>query len=246
MAQQTGPTPTAATGGRERLTRAQRELVEANLGVARALARRYRGRGVEVDDLEQVAMLALVRAARRFDPANGTAFSTYAFTCVLGELKRYFRDHAWVMRVPRRAQELYLRIKQANEELRHRLGRSPTISELADDLGATEEAVLEAMEAGASFYPASLDAPQNQDGVPLVEAVGSESVAHPESAVDRVALQAYLPKLPFQEQQLLKLLFLDERTQADAGREIGVSQMQVSRLLARLLTKIRLDLVTDT
>ncbi|MHB1535320.1 MAG: sigma-70 family RNA polymerase sigma factor, partial [Acidimicrobiales bacterium] len=131
-------------------------LVETHVALARSLARRFSHRGEATDDLEQVALLALVRAAGRFDPQRQVAFATYATASILGELKRHFRDRAWMLRVPRTTQELYLQVKEANDSLSQQLGASPTISQVATSLAVSDEAVLEALEAGSNFWPASL------------------------------------------------------------------------------------------
>jgi RNA polymerase sigma-B factor len=214
----------------------QQDLVNQHINLARSLARRFLHRGESVDDLEQVAFLALVKAARRFDPNRQAAFSTYATVSILGELKRHFRDKTWMLRVPRSAQELYLSIKDAREELGHELGRSPTVDEIATHLGVTLDNVLEAMEAGGTYWPSSLDV-YGADGertidIPVID-------ASLEQAVDRQQLRAMLPRLDDRERLILKRIYLDGETQQHVATEIGASQMQVSRLLSRTLDKLR-------
>jgi len=222
----------------ESLARQQRqqELVSQHVNLARSLARRFLHRGEPADDLEQVAFLALVKAARRFDPSHQTAFSTYATVSILGELKRHFRDKTWMLKVPRSSQELYLSIKDAREELGHQLGRSPTMDEIARQLGVDVDNVVEAVAAGGSYWPASLDV-YSSDGersvdVPVVD-------ASLDRAVDRQQLRSLLPRLDQREQLILKRIYFDGETQQRVAQEIGASQMQVSRLLARTLEKLR-------
>jgi RNA polymerase sigma-B factor len=224
--------------GAESLARHQRQqdLVTQHLNLARSLARRFLYRGEAGDDLEQVAFLALVKAARRFDPRHETAFSTYATVSILGELKRHFRDKTWMLRVPRSTQELYLSIKNAREELGHRLGASPTVPEIAAHMGVGVDDVLEAMEAGSTYWPDSLDV-RGPDGERTVDIpVIDESLSR---AVDRQELRALLPRLDDRERLVLKRIYFDGETQQRVAQEIGASQMQVSRLLARTLAKLR-------
>jgi RNA polymerase sigma-B factor len=214
----------------------QQDLVNQHINLARSLAHRFRHRGEPVDDLEQVAFLALVKAARRFDPDQQAAFSTYATVSILGELKRHFRDKTWMLRVPRSTQELYLSIKDGREELGHALGRTPTLPELAEHLGVEEANVLEAMQAGATYWPSSLDAfgPDGELSIDIPVVDGSL-----ETAVERQQLRTLLPQLDERERLLLKRIYFDGETQQQMATEIGASQMQVSRLLARTLGKLR-------
>lgn len=212
-------------------------LVEGHANLARSLARRFSHHGEMADDLEQVALLALVKAARRYSPEHGSSFATFATASVMGELKRHFRDKTWMLRVPRSLQETYLAVKTAREELGQTLGTSPTVQQIAKHLSTTDEAVLAAMEAGDSYWPASLDTPRKTDedsatDVPVVDA-GFES------SLDRRQLRESLPKLERREQLILKRLYFDGWTQRRVAEEIGVSQMQVSRLMARTLSKLR-------
>ena len=214
----------------------QQQLVHTHLRLARALAHRFLHRGEAPDELEQVALLALVKAARRFDPGRNNTFATYATVSILGELKRHFRDKTWMLRVPRSTQELYLAIKEAREELGHQLGRVPTVADIANHLGVAEEAVLEAMEAGSSYWTTSLDVP-GSDGergidIPVVD-------ASLDRALDRERLRAVLPRLDEKERLVLRRLYFDGYTQQRVADEVGASQMQVSRLLARTLAKLR-------
>lgn len=212
------------------------ELVVANLRLALHLARRFANRGVAVDDLEQVASLALLRAIDRYDPHRQVEFSTFATPTILGELKRHFRDKGWSVRVPRRVQELSVTLNALVAELTHQLDRSPTIGELALAARASEEEVLEAMEAGQAYraQPLGLD---DQDGAPPV-GLGVEDAGLFE-AENRVVVEALLARLPRREQLLLRMRFYDDMSQREIAARLGVSQMHVSRLLARVLDALR-------
>ena len=214
----------------------QSELVAGHARLARSLARRFSHHGESKDDLEQVALLALVKAARRYDTDRETSFSTYATASILGEIKRHFRDRTWMMRVPRSVQESYLAVKEARETLTHELSTSPTIQQIADRLGISDEAVLEAMEAGENYWPESLDV-----GVFEGESGREVPVTDPsfELALERQQLTSLLPRLAPRERLILKRLYFDGWTQSQVADEIGVSQMQVSRLLARTIEKLR-------
>lgn len=212
-------------------------LFADHMGLARSLARRFSNRGESQDDLEQVALLALIKAARRFDEGRQVSFATFATVSVVGELKRHFRDRGWWVRVPRRIQDAHLRLREANERLGQELGRGPTAQELAVHLELSEEAVLEAMEAGNHYRPASLDKPVI-DGGTLMDGLASGDAGY--DAVDsHQELAELLPRLPPQEKLVLRRYYFDDRTQAEIGREIGVSQMQVSRLISRSLHRLR-------
>lgn len=211
-------------------------LVERHLALARALAHRFSHRGEPSDDLEQVAMLALVKVARRYDRERGVEFATYATTSIVGELKRHFRDRAWMLHVPRSTQEMYLRVKQAREAVAHQFGEAPTVAQIAAYLAVSDEDVLEAMEAGSSYWPASLDMVTGDEDRPIQIPVLDDSF---ERVLNRQRLRDVLPQLDQREQFVLKLHFFDGWTQQRIAAEIGVSQMQVSRLLARTLAKLR-------
>ena len=212
-------------------------LVQDHLGLADRLALRYAGRGQAYEDLQQVAYLGLVLASRRFDPTRGVAFATFAQATVLGELKRHFRDHAWQLRVARPVQETYLAVRSAGEELTRTTGRSPTPAELADKVGATVEQVVESLEAGATLHLDSLDAPID------TEEGGARDLAFEEDGFDRVEERSWLVPalrhLPDRERTILKLRFFDGLPQSAIAAKVGVSQMHVSRLLARSLAALR-------
>lgn len=213
------------------------QLVEAHLGLAHQLARRFANRGEAHSDLSQVASIALIKAVDRFDPDRGVEFSTFATRTIIGELKRHFRDKGWAIRAPRRVQELYLELGHAVEALSHRLGRSPTIAELALETRSSQEQVLEAMEAGQSYRTASIDAPDRQEGT-IATRLGDIDSGF-SSAEDRHVLAQALEKLPERERRILQLRFVEGLTQSQIAAEIGVSQMHVSRLLATSLSKLR-------
>ena len=215
--------------------RAQEELVASHVRLARSLARRFERRGEPADDLEQVAMLALVKAAKRFDPERDTRFATYATSSVLGELKRHFRDKTWMLRVPRPVQELYLSIKQAADELTQTLGASPSLDQIAKHLGTSEDSIRNAVGAGENFWPASLDGGHGDEPgreVPVVD--GSF-----DQMLDRIQVQRLLPRLEDRERLILKRIYFDNCTQHEVAAELGVSQMQVSRLLAGTVARLR-------
>ena len=218
------------------------QLVSAHLGLAEYLARRFANRGEQLDDLVQVASIGLVKAVDRFDPERAVEFSTYATHTIVGELKRHFRDKGWAVRAPRRLQELYLRLGQVVSTLSQQLGRSPTISELAAEVQASEEEVLEALEAGQAYRFASLDAPApgpDDEGSATLASQLGEDDATMAAAEDRAALSPLLENLPPREQRILFLRFFQGLTQSEIAGQLGISQMHVSRLLARSLTQLR-------
>lgn len=216
------------------------ELIEAHLGLAEYLARRFSNRGEPTDDLVQVASVGLVKAVDRFDPERAVEFSTYATHTIVGELKRHFRDKGWAVRAPRRMQELYLRLGKIVANLSQELGRSPTIQELALEAQVSEEEVLEALEAGQAYRFASLDAPSpgEDDGDSMMSVLGEEDASLVD-AEHRAALSPLLSKLPAREQTIIHLRFFEGLTQSEIASRLGISQMHVSRLLARSLAQLR-------
>ena len=213
------------------------QLIEAHVGLAEHLARRFVYRGESYDDLVQVASIALIKAVDRFDPERGVEFTTFATKTILGELKRHFRDKGWAIRAPRRLQELYLHLNQSVATLSQELRRSPTIAELAADTGASEEQVLEALEAGQSYRSSSLDsAGPDDEGLGARLGVEAEGLGVAEW---RTILEPYLQSLPAREQVILKLRFVDGLTQSEIASQIGLSQMHVSRLLVHSLATLR-------
>jgi RNA polymerase sigma-B factor len=218
------------------------ELVMLNLPAARALALRYRDRGVAVDDLVQVAALGLVKAVQGYDPDRGSDFMAYAAPTVTGEIKRYFRDTGWAVRPPRRVQELRAAVSSATQRLSGELGRSATVAELATALEVGEEEVLEALVSGNGYTTASLDTPPGDDsGASWADSV-SDGECEQTGVPDRVALERLLARLPARDRHILSLRFFAEKTQSEIGEQIGVTQMQVSRLLSRALARLRTEL----
>ncbi len=219
----------------------RKALVEAHIGLAEFLARRFNNRGEALDDLVQVASLALVKAVDRFDPDRGVEFSTYATHTIAGELKRHFRDRGWAVRAPRRMQELYLRLGQIVSTLSQELGRSPTIAEMARSAGVSEEEVLEALEAGQAYRSSSLDSPGGageDQGDDLSTRLGEDDPGF-ERAEGRAILSPLVAELPARQQQILQLRFYEGLTQSEIAQELGISQMHVSRLLSRSLMFLR-------
>ncbi|RYU10658.1 sigma-70 family RNA polymerase sigma factor [Nocardioides iriomotensis] len=215
------------------------EVVLLNLGPARRLARRYAGRGVAVEDLEQVAYTALVLAARRFDPTYGSEFLAYAATCIRGELRKHFRDHAWMVRPTRQVQEMQPRINAAREELGQELGRSPRPTELAEHLGVGLDVVIEALAADGCFSPSSLDRPFAEEGsASLADSLPAETDEW-QAVEARLLLEPLVARLDERDRRIVELRFVHERTQQEIADDIGVTQMHVSRLLRRILAELR-------
>ncbi|HWC11874.1 MAG TPA: RNA polymerase sigma factor SigF [Acidimicrobiales bacterium] len=215
------------------------ELVTAHIGLAEYLARRFTNRGEPLDDLVQVASLGLLKAVDRFDPERGLEFSTYATPTIVGELKRHFRDKGWAVRVPRRVQELHLRLGSVVSVLSQEMGRSPTIGEIAQAASVSEEDVLEAIEAGHAYRFTSLDAPAGGDDEgSLATQLGEEDQALIDSE-HRVALSPLIARFPPRERTILHLRFFEGLTQSEIAGRLGISQMHVSRLLARSLAQLR-------
>ncbi len=213
------------------------ELIEAHIGLAEYLARRFVYRGEPYDDLVQVASIALIKAVDRFDPERGVEFTTFATKTILGELKRHFRDKGWAIRAPRRLQELYLHLNQSVATLSQQLQRSPTIAELAADTGASEEQVLEALEAGQSYRSTSLDSAEpDEEGLGARLGTDAEEIG---TAEWRAILEPHVQALPQREQTILRLRFVQGLPQSEIATRIGLSQMHVSRLLVRSLAMLR-------
>ena len=223
---------------RRTVTAGREELLNAHWGLARQLARRFANRGEPLDDLNQVAMMALLKAVDRFDPSREVKFATYASRVISGELKRHFRDRTWAMRVPRSLQELNLRAKAATEVLRGILQRPPTVQEMARYLAVSEEEVLEAMEAGRAYRLTSIDATYDDGhGTSSVQVGGDDpgmaDVEH------RQLLDTLISRLSDEDQVIVRLYYTHSMSQADIGEMLGLTQVQVSRRLARVLTRLR-------
>lgn len=202
-------------------------LVAANVGLAHQIARRFANRGIPLEDLEQVACYGLLLAVDRFEPERGLEFSTYATPTIVGELKRHFRDKGWAVRVPRRVQELHLRLNPLVNELSMALGRSPTIAELAAAAHASPEEVLEAMEASAAYRSGSIGHEVSGDDEAFL------------GADDRLMAESLVAHLSPRDQLLVRLRFYEDMTQAQIAARLGISQMHVSRLLARCIDELR-------
>jgi RNA polymerase sigma-B factor len=212
------------------------ELVEEHMRLAEFLARRFAHRGESPDDLRQVALVGLLKAVERFEPDRGLQFSSFATPTITGELKRYFRDRGWAVRVPRRVQELHLELDRTVNELSQELGRPPTPAEIAQRAGVLEEDVLESMEAGSLYRLASIDAGRSDDETAPSPAQRLGEIDPELTAVDdRVAVSEMLSVLPEREQKIVYLRFFEGLTQSEIAEEIGISQMHVSRLLVRSL-----------
>ncbi|GAA1684510.1 SigB/SigF/SigG family RNA polymerase sigma factor [Glycomyces endophyticus] len=220
-------------------------LICGHLPLAEHIAYRYSRKGIATDDLIQVATVGLIHAVDRFDPAFGKEFLSYAVPTIMGEVRRHFRDTAWPMRVPRRLQELRIAINNATADLAQTLGRPATGPELAEHLGVSEAEVAEGLEARQAFRSVSLDEPAHADtgAGALAETLGAEDLAL--RLVDDIgALAPLLRELPEREQRILALRFFGERTQAQIGEAVGLSQMHVSRLLKQTLEELRERMLT--
>jgi RNA polymerase sigma-B factor len=226
---------------RTRDPRLRDQLFERWMPLARQLARRY-GRTTEpFEDLLQVASIGLLKALNGFDPDRGKAFSSYAVPTIMGEIKRYFRDRTWSVRMPRSLQELAIRVEDARDRLAGEIGRSPSVAELAAASGATEEEVLEALQAGDAYHATSLDAQRtdDDDGFSLVDALGGDDDGFA-LAEHRALLGSVMCELDDRDREILRLRFEEDLTQHEIASVVGVSQMQVSRLLRRSLNLLRM------
>jgi RNA polymerase sigma-B factor len=221
-------------------TNARTALIERFMPLARSLARRYQRSGEPLEDLVQVASVALVKAIDRYDPARGYAFSSFAVPTIAGELKRYFRDHSWTVRPPRDLQEITLRVETALTRLTQQLDRSPTTQELATAAGLDDEQVLEALQARRGRSAISLQTPQGDasDAMTLGDTIGSED-PDIERAEQRAALDDLLKTVPSRAREMVRLRFEEDLTQAEIGAIFGVSQMQVSRILRQTIEQLR-------
>lgn len=220
-------------------TELRNTLVEEHLNLARGFARRYRDRGVAIEDLEQTARIGLIGAVDRFDPEVGVRFETFASRTIDGELKRYFRDRAWSVRVPRQYQDLGWAIRATLDQLAKEFGRSPTIPELAEAVGAEVDDVLAAMEAAQAYRADTIDGSDSgDDGTPLPPALATTD-AGPLLFESRELIGKLLAELPERERRIVELRFFAERSQRDIATEVGISQMHVSRLLRKALATLR-------
>jgi RNA polymerase sigma-B factor len=221
-------------------TRARDVLAEEMLPLARALAGRYAGRGEPLDDLVQVACVGIMKAIEGFDIERDVRFSSYATPTVLGEIKRHFRDKTWAVRVPRGTQELQLRVAKARDELTNRLGRSPTVIELSKHIDASFEDVLSTIQSADARRARSFDEPIGEDST-LADAIGASDPELGRAEI-RVLIDGALDVLTPRDREILRLRFEEDLTQTEISRHIGVSQMQVSRLIRQALARLRMDI----
>jgi RNA polymerase sigma-B factor len=242
--------PSTQTNDRELLRRyhvdgdrsARELLVQRHLPLVRALARRYAGRGESIEDIEQVGAIGLIKAIDRYELSREVALTTYATPNVVGEIKRHFRDKGWAIRIPRGLQELNAKMSSTIERLTAKLGHSPSIAEIADELQTTPEQVLEAMEAGSAYAPVSLSAgPSGEGELDPMETIGVEDSGF-ERSEQRVSLEPALEMLPEREREILRMRFEDGLTQTQIAEQVGVSQMHVSRLIRKSLARMRAEL----
>lgn len=215
------------------------ELVESHLGLAVHLSRRFENRGIPVDDLRQVAAEGLIKAFDRFDPDRGVEFSTFATPTILGELKRHFRDRGWAVRVPRRIQNLNLRLNSVVGSLTQELGRSPTIAELALATRSSQEDVLEALEASQAYRSSSLGSPELGDDVTDLSGDPDSNERAMLRVENAAMLEDLLEQLEPRERLMMQLRYFEEMSQREISERLGISQMHVSRLLAKSLTRLR-------
>ncbi len=225
---------------------ARHDLVRLHLPLVEHCARRFRNRGEPFEDLVQVGTIGLIKAVDRFDTERGVEFSTYATPTIIGEIKRYFRDKGWAIRVPRRLQELRMQITASTAELNQKLGRSPTPRELAEVIGCSVEEVLEGIESGNAYATLSLDASDDSDdgASSMLDAIGVDDV-NLENVAIRESIKPLLDRLEPREKKILLLRFFKNMTQSQIAEEIGVSQMHVSRLLTKTLKQLRESLEQD-
>jgi RNA polymerase sigma-B factor len=216
----------------------RRTLIEGHLGLVEYLARRFAGRGEPLDDLVQVATIGLVKAVDRFDPDRAVEFSTYATPTIVGELKRHFRDKGWALRVPRRLQELNLRLGSVIGKLSQELQRSPTVAEIAKAAGTTEDEILEGLDSAHAYRLISLDAPASDEGLTYHEQLGDQDSSLA-ALDDWISVRPLVQQLPPRERRMLYLRFFKGLTQSEIADQLGISQMHVSRLLAKTLSVLR-------
>jgi len=214
-------------------------LVERFMPLARSLARRYENSGEPLDDLVQVAALALVKAIDRFDSARGHVFTSFAVPTIVGELKRHFRDRTWAVRPPRELQELVMRLDRASTRLSQELDRAPTIAELAAASGTTEEHILEALQARGGRGTLSLHATHSSepDATTLEDSLGADDDGF-DQAESRAVLDGLCARLPARSREVLRMRFEEDLTQAEIGERLGVSQMQISRIIRQAIAQL--------
>ncbi|MEU8583349.1 RNA polymerase sigma factor SigF [Streptomyces abikoensis] len=221
-------------------------LVELNLALVKFAASRFRTRSEPMEDIIQVGTIGLIKAIDRFELTRGVEFPTFAMPTIIGEIKRFFRDTSWSVRVPRRLQELRLDLAKAGDELAQQLDRAPTVAELAERLGLAEDEVVEGMAASNAYTASSLDAQADEDEPEgsLSDRIGYED--HSLEGIEYIAsLKPLIAELPYRDRHILSLRFVSNMTQSEIGEELGISQMHVSRLLSRTLARLRRGLLTE-
>lgn len=220
---------------------AREKLVMSHLNLVRFIANKFKNRGEPIDDLVQVGYLGLLKAIDRFDPSRGLEFTTFATPTIMGEIKRHFRDKGWSVRVPRRLQELSAKVNQATDTLTSQLQRSPTIAEIADYLDATVDEVLEAMESSSAYSSVSLEAPSGADDDDTPSVIDRYATEDSDLAFtdDRIIIEEALASFSPREREVIEMRFLKGMTQIEIAEKLGISQVQVSRLLRRTLKKIQ-------
>jgi RNA polymerase sigma-B factor len=218
------------------------QIIELSLPLAEHIARKFSGRGESFDDLLQIARLGLVKAVDRFDVSRGTSFLAFGVPTIMGEVRRHFRDHTWSVRVPRRLKEIQLKIGPVTETLSHRHGRLPNAREIAAELDVEVEEVTQALIARNAYKTNSIDAATTNDGentaVPLLDTLGAEEPCY-SLMEDAMAVRPLIAALPEQERRILIMRFYETKTQQQIAERLGVSQMQISRILARTLKNLR-------
>ncbi|MEV6314035.1 RNA polymerase sigma factor SigF [Streptomyces sp. NPDC051776] len=228
---------------------ARNTLIELNLSLVRYAARRFRNRSEDMEDIVQVGTIGLIKAIDRFDLTREVEFTTFAVPYIVGEIKRFFRDTSWSVHVPRRLQELRIDLAKANEKLFQRLNRAPTTTELAEHLHLSEDEVIDGLMASNGYTAASLDAPLDEDADQAGATTVADRMGDVDPALETVenlhALKPLLEELGERDRRILRMRFGANMTQSEIGAELGVSQMHVSRLLARAMDKLRRGLLTE-
>ena len=223
----------------EEFRRRRDRIIERCLPLADHIARRFEGRGESRDDLTQVARVGLVNAVKRYDVETGSDFVSFAVPTIMGEVRRHFRDNSWSVKVPRRLKELHLRLGAATSELSQRHGRSPTATELAAELGMDRQEVVEGLVAGSSYNTLSIDSGGGDEDAPAIVDTLGEVDRGLERIENRESLRPLLAALPERERTVLMLRFVESMTQTQIAERVGISQMHVSRLLAKSLARLR-------
>jgi len=223
---------------------AREQLVKLHMPLVAHIVRRFTDRGEPTDDLMQVGSIGLLKAIDRFDASRGAGFATYATPTIIGEIKRHFRDRGWSVKVPRRLQDLGIKIRRTREELTNTLGRSPTVAEVAEALGVDEDDVLEALESAQAYSSASLEAPSEHDSRGIGDSLGTEDLEI-SLVVDRETLRPALAALEPRQRQILVMRFFGHKTQSEIAESLGISQVHVSRLLSKTLAELRETLGED-